>query len=59
MKLHFHFRTGIYFTFKNTDIRSSHCGSAVTNPTNIHEDVGSNPGLAWWVKNLMLLQVVV
>ena len=25
--------------------RSSHCGTAETNPTNIHEDAGSVPGL--------------
>ena len=27
---------------------SSHCGSVELNPTNIHEDVGSIPGLAQW-----------
>ena len=30
---------------------SSHCGSAVINPTNIHEDVGLIPGPAQWVKD--------
>ena len=30
------------------------CGSAVTNPTSIREDVGLIPGLAQWVKGLEL-----
>ena len=34
---------------------SSHCGSAVANPTKIHEDVGLIPGLAQQVKDLALL----
>ena len=32
-------------------LRSSHCGSAVTNQTNIHEDLGSINGPAEWVKD--------
>ena len=35
--------------------RCSYSGSAVTNPTRIHEDTGSIPGPAQWVKGLALL----
>ena len=39
--------------------RSSHCGLALTNPTGIHEDLGSIPGLSQWVKDLSLPRAVV
>ena len=35
--------------------RSSHCGSVVKNLTSTHEDWGSTPGLAQWVKDPVLL----
>ena len=39
---------------RNTDLRSSCCGSAVTKLTSIHEDAGLIPGLDRWVKDLAL-----
>ena len=43
---------GLYFQFQlKFDFWSSHHGSAETNLTSIHEDAGSVPGLAQWVKD--------
>ena len=40
-------------------VRSSHHGSVVMNLTSIPEDMGLNPDLVQWVKNLALPQAVV
>ena len=40
---------------KQTVFQSSHYGSVVMNPTSIHEDMSSIPGLVQWVQDLALL----
>ena len=44
---------------KMLSLGSSPCGSAVINPTGIHEDEGSIPGLTQWAKDPVLLRAVV
>ena len=44
---------------KSRSFGNYHCGSAIMNPTSIHEYAGSIPGLAQWVKDLALLWAVV
>ena len=58
-KLQRKFNNFFFFFLKKNTTGSSHCGSAVTNPTGIHEVVGSLPGLAQWIKDLVLLWAVV
>ena len=38
---------------KNKGLGNSSCGTAETNPTNIHKDVCLTPGLTQWTKDTM------
>ena len=59
MSLAFYFRIYNFFVFRIYDVKnyygSFHCGSVVTNPTSIHDDVGSIHGPTQWIKDLVLL----
>ena len=44
----------IVFSVEKPVLGSSLCGREETNPTSIHEDVGSIHGLTQWVGNLAL-----
>ena len=50
---------GDWLIKKNIYLWSSRCGTAEMNPISIHEDVGSIPGLAQWIGDVVLLWAVV
>ena len=52
------YESNIIFYIK-TRFRSSHCGSSGNQWTSIQEDLGLNPDLTQWVKDLALPQAVV
>ena len=54
-QLSLYFKILVSIIYNEIHTWSSCCGSVVTNPTSIHEDAGSIPGLVLWVKDPALL----
>ena len=49
----------VIYKLKKKILGRSHCGSGEPNPTSIHKDVGSIPGLTQWVKGSSIAVAVV
>ena len=49
--LHSPYINALFAPIERDNLGSSHCGSAVMNPTSIHEDAGSIPDFTQWVND--------
>ena len=49
----------LVFLIKSCSVGVPYVAKQLKNPTRIHEDVGSIPGLTQWLKDLALLWAVV